>query len=158
MAIVLRPGPRSSVHFSAYIPFSRDLSHLHTLTPKEAEKWGSHVPIQKWRENSCEQLAVCVTTRKIEKESKNRGWHCCSHVFPETKSIRRTIWSAVYYTGRPKAESPLSQGPQPVFVKTLYTLSVRAQTHLPKFLETCLDKVKERSKLTHDSCVISLDV
>ena len=52
--------------------------------------------------------------------------------------------SAVYYTGRPKAESPLSQGPRPVFVKTLYTLSVHAQTHLPKFLETSLDKVKER--------------
>ena len=28
-------------------------------------------------------------------------------------------WSAVYYSGGPKAESPLSQGPQPVFVKTL---------------------------------------
>ena len=53
-------------------------------------------------------------------------------------------WSAVYYTGGPKAESPLSQGPRPVFVKTLYTLSVRAQTHLPKFLETSLDKVTER--------------
>ena len=53
-------------------------------------------------------------------------------------------WSAVYYTSRPKAESPLSQGPQPVFVKTLYTLSVLAQTHLLKFLETSLDKVKER--------------
>ena len=44
----------------------------------------------------------------------------------------------------PKAESPLSQGPRPVFVKTLYTLSVCAQTHLPKFPETSLDKVKER--------------
>ena len=53
-------------------------------------------------------------------------------------------WSAVYYTGGPKAESPLSQGPRPVFEKTLYTLSVLAQTHLPKFLETILDKVKER--------------
>ena len=53
-------------------------------------------------------------------------------------------WSAVYYTGEPKAESPLSQGPRPVFVKTLYTLSVLAQTHLTKFLETILDKVKER--------------
>ena len=31
-----------------------------------------------------------------------------------------------------------------LFVKTLYTLSVLAQTHLPKFLETSLDKVKER--------------
>ena len=55
-----------------------------------------------------------------------------------------SYWSAVYYTGGPKAESPLSQGPRPVFVKTLYTLSVLAQTHLPKFLETSLDKVKER--------------
>ena len=42
-------------------------------------------------------------------------------------------WSAVYCTSGSKAESPLSQGSQPVFVKTLYTLSVRAQTHLPKF-------------------------
>ena len=41
-----------------------------------------------------------------------------------------------YYTSGPKAESPISQGPQPVFVKTLYTLSVRAQTHLSKFPET----------------------
>ena len=53
-------------------------------------------------------------------------------------------WSAVYYTGGPKAESPLSQKPQPVFVKTLHTLSVRAQTHLPKFPETSLNKGKER--------------
>ena len=34
--------------------------------------------------------------------------------------------------------------PRPVFVKTLYTLSVLAQTRLPEFLETSLDKVKER--------------
>jgi len=35
-------------------------------------------------------------------------------------------WSAVEqaHTGGPKAESPPSQGPRPVFVKTLYTLSV----------------------------------
>ena len=45
--------------------------------------------------------------------------------------------------GRPKAESPHSQGPRPVFVKTLYTQSVLAQTHLSKFLETSPDKVKE---------------
>ena len=53
-------------------------------------------------------------------------------------------WSAGYYTSRPKAESPLHQGPQPVFVRTLYTLSVCAQTHLPKFSETSLNKGKER--------------
>ena len=48
------------------------------------------------------------------------------------------------YTSRPKAESPLSQRLQPVFVETLYTLSVCAQTHLYKFPETSLNKGKER--------------
>ena len=33
-------------------------------------------------------------------------------------------WSALDHTGGPTAESPLSQGPRPVFVKTLHTLSV----------------------------------
>ena len=66
-------------------------------------------------------------------------------------------WSALYYTGGPKAESPLSQGPRPVSVKTLYTLSVHAQTHLPKFPETSLNKGKEiQSKLTRDSYALSL--
>ena len=56
-------------------------------------------------------------------------------------------WSSAYYTGGPKEESPLCQVsslPRPVFVKTLYTLSVRAQTHLPRFPETSLNKGKER--------------
>ena len=48
---------------------------------------------------------------------------------------------------RPKAESPLSQGPRPVFLKTLYSLSVCAQTNLPKFPETSLNKGKERHKV-----------
>ena len=55
--------------------------------------------------------------------------------------------SAVYYTGGPKAESPPSQGPPPVLVQTLYTLSVRVQTHLPKFPETSLNRGKERYKV-----------
>ena len=83
-------------------------------------------------------------------------WYC-SHVFWETNSLRRTmqrVECSLLQQG-PKAESPLSQGVQPVFVKTLYTLSVRAQTHLPKFPETSLNKGKERykkkSKLTRDS-------
>ena len=68
-----------------------------------------------------------------------------------TRSVKQTHpegrcreWSAVYHTGRPEAESPLSQGPQPVFVKTFCSLSVRAQTHLPKFPEPSLNKGKER--------------
>ena len=44
-------------------------------------------------------------------------------------------WSAVYYTGGPKAEWPLSQGPQPVFVKTLYTLSVVLKPTSPNSLK-----------------------
>ena len=46
----------------------------------------------------------------------------------------------------PKAESPPSQEPRPVFVKTLYTLSARAQTHLPKFSETSLNSGQEEYK------------
>ena len=37
-----------------------------------------------------------------------------------------------------------SQGPRPTFVKILYTLSVSAQTHIPKFLKLSLENVKER--------------
>ena len=44
-------------------------------------------------------------------------------------------------------DSPLSQGPRPVFWKTLHTLSVHAQTHLPKLPETSLNKEKERYKV-----------
>ena len=40
-------------------------------------------------------------------------------------------WSAVYYTGRPKAVFPLSQGPRPAFVKIFYTPCVHVQTHHP---------------------------
>ena len=43
------------------------------------------------------------------------------------------------------------------FVKTLYTLSVCAQTHLPRFPETSLNKGKRKiqSKLTRDSYALS---
>ena len=37
-----------------------------------------------------------------------------------------------------------SQGPQPTFVKTLYTLSVCAQAPIPKFLKPSLENVKGR--------------
>ena len=67
-------------------------------------------------------------------------------------------WSAVYCTRGSKVESPLSQGPRPVFVETLYTLSVSVQTHLPKFPETSLNKGKRKiqSKSTHDSYALNL--
>jgi len=51
-------------------------------------------------------------------------------------------WSAVYYTGGPKAESPLSQGPRPAFVKIFYTPCVRVWTHHSKFLETYINQGK----------------
>ena len=47
----------------------------------------------------------------------------CSSIVVALRSRKQTHsegqcrwWSAVYYTGGPKAEWPLSQGPQPVFV------------------------------------------
>ena len=47
-----------------------------------------------------------------------------------------------------------SQGPRPTFVKTLYTLSVHAQAHIPKFLKPSLESVKSRydqvTALTHN--------
>ena len=71
---------------------------------------------------------------------------CCSHTFWKTNSLRRTVQRVEcrFLHQGPKAESPPSQGPRPVFVKTLYTLSVWAQTHLPEFPETSLNKGKER--------------
>ena len=60
----------------------------------------------------------------------------------QTHSEGQCRWcSAVYYAGGPKAESPLSQGPHPAFVKIFYTPSVRVQTHRPKFLETYKGRV-----------------
>ena len=55
-----------------------------------------------------------------------KSW-CCSHAFWETNSLRWTmqIVECSYYTGGPKAESPLSEGPQPAFVKIFYTPCVR---------------------------------
>ena len=48
--------------------------------------------------------------------------------------------------------------PDQFFVKTLYTLSVSVQTHLPEFPETSLNKGKRKiqSKLTRDSYTLSL--
>ena len=44
----------------------------------------------------------------------------------------------------PRQSLLLTKDPDQFFVETLYMLIVRAQTHLPKFLETSLDKVTER--------------
>ena len=67
------------------------------------------------------------------------------HSGKQTHSEGQCRWlGAIYYTSGPKAESPLSQGPRPVFVKTLYTLGERAQIHFLKFPETSLNKGKKR--------------
>ena len=49
-------------------------------------------------------------------------------------------WNAVYYTGGPKAESPLSQGPRAAFVKIFYTLCVRVLTTTPNSLRLTYTK------------------
>ena len=48
----------------------------------------------------------------------------------------------------PRQSLLLAKDPDPFFVKTLYTLSIRAQTHVPKFPETSLNKGKERYNLS----------
>ena len=70
---------------------------------------------------------------------------CCSQAFRGTNSLRRImqLWSAVYYTSGPKAESPLSLGPRPVFLKTLYTLSVHAKPTSPNSLKLVWTKEKK---------------
>ena len=55
-------------------------------------------------------------------------------------------WSAVYYTRRPKAESPLSQGTPTEFGENLIYLKCTAQAHIPKFLKPSLKSVKGRYK------------
>ena len=77
--------------------------------------------------------------RSADSLEKTLCW-CCSHTFRETNSLRRTM--QIYYTGGPKAESPLSQGPQSAFVKIFYTPCVRVRTHHPKFLETYINQGK----------------
>ena len=63
-------------------------------------------------------------------------------------------WSAVYYTGVPKAESPLSQGPRPAFLKIFGTPCVRVWTHHSKFLETYIiqGKYNPNNPITHVLC------
>ena len=67
------------------------------------------------------------------------------HVPGNTLTQKDNADSGVQFTTPAgQRQSPLSRGPRPVFLKILYTLSVRAQTHLPKFPETSLNKGKER--------------
>ena len=113
-----------------------------------------HLPVQgTWVQSPAQEDSTRSGATKLV--------HCCSHAFRETDSLRRTmqIVECSLSPRRPKAESPLSQGPRPAFVKTSYSLSVLAQTHLPKFLETSLGQGKReiRSKLIHDSCVTRPD-
>ena len=64
--------------------------------------------------------------------------HCCrSHALRETNSLRSTMQmvGCSLLHRRPKAECPLSQGPWPVFLKTLYTLSVCAKPTSPHSLK-----------------------
>ena len=76
-------------------------------------------------------------TGMLRSMRSQRIGHCCSRVFWETNSLRRamqTVECGLLHR-RPKAESPLSLGPRPVFLKTLYNLSVRAKPTSPNSLK-----------------------
>ena len=57
---------------------------------------------------------------------------CCSHAFQETNSLRRTM--QIVEVSLLHRQAPLSQGPQPNFVKILYTLSVLLKPTSPNSL------------------------
>ena len=63
-----------------------------------------------------------------------------THSGKQTHSGQCRYWSAVYYTGGPKAESPLSQGPRPAFVKIFYTPCVRVWITTPNSLRRTYTK------------------
>ena len=112
-----------------------------------------YIPCTSRREEGAD-ASVSKSVYTLHVSQRGEGWHVCyfypfplfptelcSYMFWETHSLRRIMQIVEC---RPKAESPLSQRPQPLFVKTLYTLSVCAQTYLSKFSETSLNKGKER--------------
>jgi len=78
----------------------------------------------------------------LENPRNGGAWWAAIYGVAQSRTLLKRL--SCSSSSRPKAESPFSQGPQPVFVKTLYILSVHAQTHLSKCSETSLNKGKER--------------
>ena len=78
----------------------------------------------------------------------------------ETNSLQRTMQIVECGLLHQRAQGRVSSEPRTptVFVKTLYTLSIRVQTHLPKFPETSLNKGKRKiqSKSTCNSYALNL--
>ena len=85
-----------------------------------------------------ESLATAILTGVMQ--------YCCSHVFRETNSLRRTMQTVECSLLHWWTQGKVSSQPRTphIFVKALYILSVCAQTHIPKFSETSLNKEKER--------------
>ena len=70
---------------------------------------------------------------------------CYSQTLQEAKSTQKdSVDSGVQFItpAGPRQSFLLSQGPRPIFVKTLYTLSVCPQAPIPKFLKPNLESVK----------------
>ena len=93
-----------------------------------------------------ENLVCCVVDRVAKSWTWLSNWTnvVAMHSRKQTHSEGQCReWSTVYYTGKPKAESPLSQGPRPVYVKILYTLGMPKPTS-PNSLKLGWTKEKER--------------
>ena len=69
---------------------------------------------------------------------------CCSQMLREANSLRRTEWLAEcsLLHWRVRGSFLFSQGSWPTFVKTLYTLSVRAQDPTPNSLNLAWKMLK----------------
>ena len=97
------------------------LKNLLMKVKEESEKTGLKPNIHKANTMASGSVLVTCSGKQTHSEGQCRSW------------------SAVYYTGRPKAESPLSQGPQSAVVKIFYTPCVCVRTYHPKFLETYIN-------------------
>ena len=74
---------------------------------------------------------------------------CCSHGFWETNSLKDDADSGGQFITPvgPRQSLLLAKDPDQYFAKTLYTLSIGAQTHLPKFLETSLNNKEKKDTI-----------
>ena len=87
------------------------MENLYTVSKKQADCGSDHEPLIAKFRLKLKKVGKTVIAMLSGKQTHSEG------------QCRK--WSAVYYTRGPRAESPLSQGTRPAFVKIFYTPCVR---------------------------------